>query len=131
MNETEWHVEEVACGMCGARSAQTIAPDLTSDGPLDLDGRPDEPLRSALLFTLGRCPSCGYVGPADGLGAPDAKAPRAAVAGLLESKAYRRLSADSSAPDRRAHLPLPLVDRRRARRSRARAHGSAVRRVGV
>ena len=98
MNETEWHVEEVTCGMCGARSAQTIAPHVESDGPLDLDGRPDEPLRSALLFTLGRCPSCGYVGPADGLCAPDAKAPRAAVAGLLESKAYRRLSADSKLP---------------------------------
>ena len=56
--------------MCGARSAQTIAPTWTSDGPLDLDGRPDEPLRSALLFTLGRCPGCGYVGPADGLSRP-------------------------------------------------------------
>ena len=73
-------------------------PDVESDGPLDLDGRPDEPLRSALLFTLGRCPSCGYVGPADGLCAPEAKAPRAALAGLLESKAYRRLSADSKLP---------------------------------
>jgi hypothetical protein len=98
VDETEWHVEEVACGICRARSPQTIAPDLTSDGPADLDGRPDEPLRSALFFTFGRCPSCGYVGPADGLGAPDAKAPRAAVAGLLESKAYRGLSADSALP---------------------------------
>ena len=98
MNEAEWHVEEVACGMCGERSAQTIASDLTSDGPIDLDGRPCEPLRSALQFRLGRCPRCGYVGPAGDLCAPGAKAPRAAVAGLLESMAYRRLSGDANLP---------------------------------
>src|SRR4051794_33720625 len=98
VNESEWHVEEVTCGMCRARSAQTIAPDVESDGPLDLDGRPYEPLRSALLFALGRCPGCGYVGRAGDLSAPDAQAPRAALTGLLESSAYRGLSADSQLP---------------------------------
>ncbi|MDX6630354.1 MAG: hypothetical protein QOH00_2600 [Gaiellales bacterium] len=112
MNETEWHVEEVACGMCRGRSEQTVAPlGLTSDGPLDLDGRPDEPLRSALAFALGRCPRCGYVGPADRLSAPGAKAARAAVGGLLESKAYCRLSSDASLPIvARTHLCRSWID---------------------
>jgi hypothetical protein len=81
--------------MCGARSAQTIAPDLTSDGPADLDGRPDESLRSALQFTLDRCPSCGYVAPADELRARTRKR-RAALAGLLDGKASK-LSARNAA----------------------------------
>ena len=44
---------------------------------------------SALAFILGRCPHCGYVGCADSLSAPEGRAPRAAVAGLLESRACR------------------------------------------
>jgi hypothetical protein len=111
VSETEWHVEEVACGICRRRSAQTIAGDVSSDGPLDLEGRPDEPLRSALAFTLGRCPHCGYVGPAGSLDAPDRKRSRAAVAGLVGSKAYRRLSADSRLPIvARTHLCRALID---------------------
>jgi hypothetical protein len=98
VTETLWQVEEVTCGMCGKRSAQTVAPDLEAEGPIDLDGRPGEPLRSALPFKLGRCPNCGYVGCADSLWAPDARAPRTAVVGLLESKAYRALSRDAELP---------------------------------
>ena len=98
MTETVWQSTEVACGMCGERSTQTIAPDLETEGSHDLDGRPAEPVRSALFFQLGRCPHCGYVGTADSLWAPDDYAERLAVTGLVASQAYRRLSADQALP---------------------------------
>ena len=98
MTETAWQLEEVACGMCRKRSPQTVAPDLTSEGSHDLEGRPAEPLRSALAFKLGRCPHCGYVSAADTLWAPEHARERAAVKGLIESRAYRRLSQDATLP---------------------------------
>ena len=98
MLDPGWKVEEVKCGMCRRWSEQTVAPDLTSEDAHDLDGRPGEPLRSALLFQLGRCPHCFYVGSADSLSAPDKRRLRTAVAGLLESRAYRKLSGDRALP---------------------------------
>ena len=131
MPETLWHVEEVKCGMCRRWSEQTVAPDLTSEDAHDLDGRPGEPLRSALLFQLGRCPHCFYVGSADSLSAPDSRRLRTARRGTAREQALSQAQRRSGAPDRRAHLPLPRLDRQRARRSRAGLHGRAVRRVGL
>jgi hypothetical protein len=98
VTDEAWQYGEVKCGICRARSGQTVAPSLASDDAPDLDGRPSEPLRSALPFMLGRCPECGYVGAADGLWAPRGRARREAVRNLIESKAYRRLSRDAKLP---------------------------------
>jgi hypothetical protein len=97
VTDTAWRFEEVTCGACRGRSGQTVAPSLASECTPDLEGRPGEPLRSALPFMLARCPHCGYVGSADSLWVPGGRA-RAAVRGLVASKTYRRLSADAKLP---------------------------------
>ena len=105
----------------------------------DVRGRPRPrraPRRAASLgapvHSSAAVRTAGYVGSCRRPLRPGAKRRlRTAVAGLLESKAYRRLSADRALPiAARTYLCRSWIDER-ARRSRARAHGSAVRRVGV
>jgi hypothetical protein len=50
----------VRCAVCGALSRQHALTSTSSFGPPDLDLRPSEPARSALVFHVQRCPRCGY-----------------------------------------------------------------------
>lgn len=51
---------QVRCAVCGALSLQNELTSTSAFGPPDLDLRPAEPARSALLYGVQRCDACGY-----------------------------------------------------------------------
>ena len=47
------------CALCGAESEHTAIGGVNTFGAGDLDSRPAEPQRSAIVAWVQRCPQCG------------------------------------------------------------------------
>jgi len=82
---------EMTCGVCGARSTQTLVLSASAFGASDLDTRPPEMLRSALRHQAQECPSCGYC-------AEDLSAAAPGLFTLVSSPEYVAQRQDSAFP---------------------------------
>jgi len=52
--------EIIQCAVCGERSEHYTIGSTNSFGPMDLDSRPPEMMRSTISMWIMVCPSCGY-----------------------------------------------------------------------
>jgi hypothetical protein len=95
--------DSVICGACGKESTVSRLASTSMFGSPDLDTRPPQPARGALMFEVQTCENCG-------LCAGDISEAYHGVAGLVRSEEYRAVLSDTAFPEKaRQFLCAALV----------------------